>query len=189
MSKDFSTPKKVYIVVIIPVLVKGEKWVISGLLLSRSELTLELRGCISTWNSLLTHKKYVPFFLKQIVTGNEKWIVYTNVEWKRSRNKWYEPPWITSKTSLHPNKVMLYIWWDGKGVLYYEFLLANQTINYKYCSQLKQWKAALNKNHLELVNRKHIIFYQDNARSHVSLGPVKNHYSQVGKFWFIRHIH
>ena len=136
MSKDFSTPKKVYIVVIIPVLVKGEKWVISGLLLSRSELTLELRGCISTWNSLLTHKKYVPFFLKQIVTGNEKWIVYTNVEWKRSRNKWYEPPWITSKTSLHPNKVMLYIWWDWKGVFYYELLQENQTINSsKYRSQ------------------------------------------------------
>ena len=50
---------------------------------------------------------------------------------------------------------VMYIWWDGKGVLYYEFLLANQMINYKYCSQLKQWKAALNKNHLELVNRKH----------------------------------
>ena len=91
-------------------------------------------------------------FLKQIVTGNEKWILYTNVEWKRSRNKWNEPPWITSKTGLRPNKVMLYTWWDGKGVLYYEFLLANQMINYKYCSQLKQWKAALNKNHLELVN-------------------------------------
>ena len=30
-------------------------------------------------------------------------------------------------------------------------------------------KAALDEKHPELVNRKHIIFHQDNARSHVSL--------------------
>ena len=30
-------------------------------------------------------------------------------------------------------------------------------------------RAALIDKHLELVNRKHIIFYQDNARLHVSL--------------------
>ena len=39
----------------------------------------------------------------------------------------------------------------------------------KYCSQLDQLKAALNEKHPELVNRKHIIFHQDNARPHVSL--------------------
>ena len=39
----------------------------------------------------------------------------------------------------------------------------------KYCPQLDQLKAALDKKHPELVNRKHIIFHQDNARLHVSL--------------------
>ena len=39
----------------------------------------------------------------------------------------------------------------------------------KYCSQLDQLKAALDKKCLELVKRKHIIFHQDNARPHVSL--------------------
>ena len=48
--------------------------------------------------------------------------------------------------------------------------LENQMINSnKYCTQLDQLKAALDKKHLELVNRKHIIFHQDNARPHVSL--------------------
>ena len=62
------------------------------------------------------------------------------------------------------------VWWDWKGVLYYEILPENQTINSnKYCSQLAQLKAALNKKHPELVNRKHIIFHLDNARWHVSL--------------------
>ena len=65
---------------------------------------------------------------------------------------------------------MFCIWWDWKRVRYYcEFLPENQTINSKYCSQLDQLKAALNKKCPELVNRKLIIFHQDNARPHVSL--------------------
>ena len=40
---------------------------------------------------------------------------------------------------------------------------------HKYCSQLDQLKAALDEKHPELVNRKRIIFHQDNARPHVSL--------------------
>ena len=42
-------------------------------------------------------------------------------------------------------------------------------ISNKYCSQLDQLKAALNKKRPELVNRKRIIFHQDDARPHVSL--------------------
>ena len=57
-----------------------------------------------------------------------------------------------------------------EGVLYYELLLENQTINSnKYCSQLDQLKAALDKKRLKLVNRKRITFHQDNTRLHVSL--------------------
>ena len=62
------------------------------------------------------------------------------------------------------------LWWDWKGVLYYELLPENQTINSnRYCSQLDQLKAVLDEKHLELVNRKCIIFHQDEARPHVSL--------------------
>ena len=70
---------------------------------------------------------------------------------------------------------MLCIWWDWKGVLYYELLPENQMINsIKYCSQLDQLKVALNKKHQELVNRKRIIFHQDNARPHVYLMTNKD---------------
>ena len=69
---------------------------------------------------------------------------------------------------------MLYIWWDWEGVLYYELLPENKTINSnKYCSQLDQLKAALDEKHPELVNRKRIIFHQDNARPHVSMTRQK----------------
>ena len=83
------------------------------------------------------------------------------------------------------------VYMDWKGVLYYALLLENQTINSnKYWSPLDQMKAALIEKCLELVNRKRIIFHQDNARPHVSFWwPGKNYYSLAGKFWFIHHIH
>ena len=102
--------------------------------------------------------------------GNEKWILYNNVEQKRSWGKRNKPPPTTLKAGLHPRKVTLYIWWDWKGVLCYELLPEKQTINSnKYCSQLDQLKAALDEKRPELVNRKRIIFHHDNSRLHVSL--------------------
>ena len=102
--------------------------------------------------------------------GDKKWIQYNDVTWKRSWGQQNESPPTTSKASLHPKKVMLCIWWDWKGILYYELLVENQTINFnKYCSQLDQLKAVLNKKLWGLVNRKCIIVHQDNARLHVSL--------------------
>ena len=56
------------------------------------------------------------------------------------------------------------------GVLYYELFPENLMINSnKYCSQLDPLKAALDEKRPELVNRKCIIFHQDNTRPHVSL--------------------
>ena len=85
---------------------------------------------------------------------------------------------------------MLCIWWDWKGVLYYELLPENQTINSNmYYSQLDQLKAALDEKQPELVNRKHIIFRQDEARLHVSL-TTRQKLLQLGwTFLFIRCIH
>ncbi|XP_011859348.1 PREDICTED: histone-lysine N-methyltransferase SETMAR-like [Vollenhovia emeryi] len=40
-----------------------------------------------------------------------------------------------AKAGLHPKKVMLCIWWDWNGIVYYELLPPNQTIDStKYCS-------------------------------------------------------
>ena len=82
------------------------------------------------------------------------------------------------------------MWWDWKGVLYYELLPENRMINSnKYCSQLDQLKAVLYKKHLESVNRERIISYQDNARPHISLMTTQKLFSSAGKFWFIHCIH
>ena len=76
---------------------------------------------ISTCVSLLKCNENVPF-LKQIVMGDEKWLLYNNVEQKRLWGKRSEPLPTTPKAGLHPKKVMC-IWWDWKGVLYHELLL------------------------------------------------------------------
>lgn len=95
---------------------------------------------------LYKHNENAPI-LKHIVMGNEKWIVYKNVKWKRSRDKRYEPPLATLKAGLHPKKVMLSIWWDGKRVLYKELLPSNQLINSeKYCLQPDNLKMQFKKN-------------------------------------------
>ena len=102
-------------------------------------------------------------------------------EWKKSWGKWNEPTPAIPKAGLHPKKVILCIWWDWKGVLYYELLPENPTINSnKYCSQLNQMKVALDEKCPELVNRKRIIFHQDNARPRFY--QAKNCYGLAEKF-------
>ena len=34
----------------------------------------------------------------------------------------------TAKPNIHGKKLMLYIWWDQLGVVYYELLKSNETI-------------------------------------------------------------
>ena len=75
----------------------------------------------SICNFLLKHNERF-LLLKHIVTGNEKEILHDPVEQKKSCSKQNEPPATTPKAGLHPKKVMLYIWWDWTGVLYYELL-------------------------------------------------------------------
>ena len=74
------------------------------------------------------------------------------------------------KADLHPKKIMLCLWWDWKGILYYELLLNNEAINSeKYYSQLDELKTAIEQKRPEIANRKGVVFHQDNAWSHVSL--------------------
>ncbi|XP_032690173.1 histone-lysine N-methyltransferase SETMAR-like [Odontomachus brunneus] len=89
---------------------------------------------ISISDSLGKHEKNDPF-LNRMVTGDEKWIVYNNIKSKRSWKDRSEPPQTISKAGFYPSKIMLSIWWDWKGVVFYELLPKNRTINSDvYCS-------------------------------------------------------
>ena len=76
---------------------------------------------ISISETLLKRNEIDPF-LKQIITGDEKWVKYKNIVRKRSWSKRGESPQTTSKPRLRANKVMLCVWWDWKGVVHHEVL-------------------------------------------------------------------
>ena len=82
----------------------------------------------------------------------------------------HQPP--RDQSSAKEGDAMFMVGLEGSSVLY-ELLPENQVIHSnKYCSQLDQLKAALGKMSPELVDRKHIIFQQDNARLPVSLMAI-----------------
>ena len=103
--------------------------------------------------ALLQRSEREPF-LRNLITGDEKWVLYNNVSPSSSWVLKGSAPQATAKAGLHPKKVMLSIWWDMKGVVFFELLEPNQTINTaKYCEQLDKLKEAVAVKRPELANR------------------------------------
>jgi [histone H3]-lysine36 N-dimethyltransferase SETMAR len=119
-------------------------------------------------SSLLARNSREPF-LDRIVTGDEKWVLYVNV---KKRKQWLssgQRPVPMPKPGLHPQKIMLCIWWDMRGVVHWELLDPNLTITADvYCQQLVRLSQALVRNRPSLVNRKGVILQHDNARPHIA---------------------
>ena len=64
---------------------------------------------------------------------------------------------------------MLSVWWDLKGIIYFEFLNSNETIDSTlYSQQLISLKDSLIKKRPSLVNRKEIFLLHDNSKPHKS---------------------
>ena len=86
--------------------------------------------------------------------------------WKRKRS-WIrdgEPSQVFVKRGLRPNKVMLCVWWDWKGIVRHELLPVGQTIDSQvYCGQLERLRNAIERKQPELNNRKGVVFHHDNA--------------------------
>ena len=61
---------------------------------------IHLTKRINAWDLHLKSNEF-DSFLKRMVTGDGKWIVYNNVVRKRSWSKRDEPPQTTSKAGLH----------------------------------------------------------------------------------------
>ena len=99
------------------------------------------------------------------------------IVYKNKKEKDRDPPKVTPKADLHQKKVMLSIWWDWKGILSYELLPPNKTINDNdkddkdvYCEQIDKFKKEIEKKKRpELVNRRGVIFHHDNPRPHTFL--------------------
>ncbi|KAF2902300.1 hypothetical protein ILUMI_03880 [Ignelater luminosus] len=80
--------------------------------------------------------------------------LYTNV---KRRNQWLTPgqtPVPTAKPGLHPNKVLLCVWWDCGGIIHVEVLEQGQTVTADlYTQHLDRLALALKAKRSALVNR------------------------------------
>ena len=75
---------------------------------------------------------------------------------------------------MHQKKVMLCCWWDRTGIVYYELLKENETVNAnRYCSQLDALNTEIQRKRPSLANRKGVIILHDNARPHVARQTVQ----------------
>ena len=130
---------------------------------------IHLTQRISICDSLLKRNGIDPF-LKRLITGDQKWTVYNNVNRKRSWMMQDESVQTRPKAEIHQKKIMLSVWWDYEGILYYELLPRNQTINSNvYVQRLAKLSDAVQEKRPELANRKSVVFQHDNAKPHTSL--------------------
>lgn len=131
-----------------------------------SDKQKSLRVTICNAN-LLRHDRD-PFW-KRIVASDEKWVQYTNPDHGKQWLSAGQHPIATSKPGLFPKKVLLSVWWDCLGVIYWELLKYGETIDSEhYCKQLDSLHCAIKTIRPSLVSRKGVILQHDNARPHAS---------------------
>ncbi|UYV75796.1 hypothetical protein LAZ67_13001380 [Cordylochernes scorpioides] len=119
---------------------------------------------------LLLKRQNRKSFLHRIVTGDEKWIHYDNPKRKKSWVKPGHASTSTAKPNIHGKKLMLCIWWDQLGVIYYELLQPNETTTGElYQQQLMRLSRTLKiKRPLYATRHDKVIYQHDNSRPHVA---------------------
>jgi histone-lysine N-methyltransferase SETMAR len=124
---------------------------------------------LTTCELLLARHKQKSF-LHRIITGDEKWILFDTPK----RQKSWVKPGTASKTTVRPNrfgkKIMLCVWWDQDGIVYYELLKPGETVNtVRYKDQLMSLQRALDqKRPIWRERHNKLILLHDNAPSHTA---------------------
>ena len=73
------------------------------------------------------------------------------------------------KQNLFGKKVMLCVWWNFDGIVHFELVMNGCAISAElYCQQLEQVYEKLKQKYLALINQKHVLMQQDNAKPHTS---------------------
>ena len=118
--------------------------------------------------SLLSWQRQDPF-LDKIITGDEKWITYNNVA---RRSQWVDrdkSPQPDPKAELHGKKIMLCMWWDSHGIIYFELLNRTETVTADlYVQQLQRFQQSLLEKRPTLVKLKNVVLLHDNVRPHTA---------------------
>ena len=118
-----------------------------------------------TCTSLISINNNHPF-LANLITGDEKWVMYSNVTRKPQWVDKAEQPQPVPKPDPHGKKILLSCWWSRHGMEYWELLPPGVTITAPvYCDQLRKLKAKLERRRGQQAK---IVFLHDNARPHVA---------------------
>lgn len=105
-------------------------------------------------------------FLKQIITADEKWVMWNNTVRTRSWKRPGEAPQSVPKPDSFQKKLMPCVFWNFQGIVHYEFLLRGQTITAAlYCPQLEKAFEAIKKQRPGLVNRFHVVIQHDSSHT------------------------
>jgi len=139
------------------------KWVPHKL--SEVNISQRLSICVS-----LASRQKKKSFLWKIVTGDEKWLYYDNPV---NKKQWLSPGQAAEfapMPDIHRKKVMLSVWWDQKGIIYYELLEPKQTVTADlYSQQLIRLSQTLErKRPYGGKGDRKVILLHDNARPHVA---------------------
>ena len=126
--------------------------------LSAHQLQYRLDVCMDLWTC---HRNYE--WLCNLITGDEKWVLYVN----HTRNRhWFsvgQTGTVTPKHDFHSKKVVLSVWWCVKGIIYWELLPDECTVTADlYCQQLDRVAQKLKGKH------DRVYFLHDNTRPHVA---------------------
>lgn len=142
---------------------KVGKWVPHNL--SEINISQRLNTC-----AFLSAKHKKKSFLWKIVTGDEKWIYYDNSVNKKQWLSLDQAPLHVPKPEIHRKKVMLCVWWDQKGIIYWELLEPKLTVTANiYSQQLMSLSLALEKTRpFNGKGKRKVILQHDNARPHVA---------------------
>lgn len=144
------------------------------------ELTERQKERRKTTCEMLIERQEKKLFMHRIITGDEKWIYFDNPKRKRSWTDPGKPSTSTAKPNIHGKKALLCIWWDQRGILYYELLQPGETVTaVRYEQQLIKLSNELQAKRPEWANRHDkMILLHDNARPHVAK-PVANVIKQL----------
>lgn len=108
-------------------------------------------------------------FLRKIITCDEKWIYFHNPNMQRQWLDKCQLPKPVPKRERFEKKVLLCVWWNYEGLIYYELVPDGLTINSDtYCQQLEKVYEILKKKYPSMINRKAALLQQDNARPHTA---------------------
>lgn len=98
---------------------------------------------ISICSSLLSRKRRKEW-IREIITGDEKWVLYVNHTRKRQWLPRCVDPEPDPKPEKHEKKIMISVFWDAMGIIWWELLPINDTIKATvYCKQLEKLTRAV----------------------------------------------